>query len=63
MSLNSKIMYVVTRGGRRVEPNNYDNEEDAQVRDSKFVEMLKKCSPRCAGKVGIVKTKNPNTVT
>ena len=63
MSLNNKLMYVVTRWGRRVEPNNYENLEDAQNRASKLITLLKECSPRCSKRVGIVKTKNPTTVT
>lgn len=57
-----KTMYVVTRAGRRIEPQNYENEKDAQKRAAALVDMLKKCSPQCVGKVGIVKTKNPNTI-
>ena len=63
MSLNKKVMYVVTRRGRRVEPQNYEDVESAQDRAAKLIEVLKKCSPQCANKVGIVKTKNPNTIT
>ena len=61
--MNKKnMMYVVTRGGRRVEPNNYDNEQDAQERASKLIDMLKKYSPQCVKKVSIIKTINPNTI-
>jgi len=56
------MVYVVTRGGRRVEPRNYENEEDAQDRASKLIEMLRKHSPNCANKVSIIKTVNPNTI-
>jgi hypothetical protein len=63
MSLNTKTMYVVTRRGRRVEPQNYEKEADAQRRARSLVEMLKEYSPLCSKKVGIVKTKNPNTIT
>ncbi len=56
------MVYVVTRGGRRVEPRNYENEEDAQDRASKLIEMLRKHSPNCASKVSIIKTVNPNTI-
>jgi len=56
-------MYVVTRRGRRVEPQNYEKEADAQRRARSLVEMLKEYSPLCSKKVGIVKTKNPNTIT
>lgn len=59
---NKKIMYVVTRRGRRVEPQNYETEQDAQKRASKLIEVLKKYSPACANKVSIVKTVNPNTI-
>ena len=57
-----KVMYVVTTRGRRVEPVNYENESDAQERAAKLVAMLKEHSPQCANKVGIIKTKNPNTI-
>ena len=59
---NKKMMYVVTRGGRRVEPQNYETEKEAQERAAKLVEVLKKHSPQCANKVGIVKTIHPNTI-
>ena len=59
---DKQVSYVVTRRGRRVEPQNYESEEDAQKRASSLIEILKKCSPHCANKVGIVKTFNPNTI-
>lgn len=59
---NKKMVYVVTRNGRRVEPKNYENEADAQDRAAKLVTMLKEHSPRCAKKVSIIKTITPNTV-
>jgi len=57
-----EMMYVVTRDGRRVEPQNYKTESDAQERAAKLIEVLKKHSPQCVKKVGIVKTVNPNTI-
>ena len=57
-----KTMFVVTRRGRRVEPKDYSSESEAQDRASKLVKMLKEYSPACANKVGIVRTKNPNTI-
>ena len=59
---DKKLTYVVTRRGRRVEPQNYETEEDAQRRASALIEVLKKHSPCCVSKVGIVKTYNPNTI-
>lgn len=59
---NKKLVYVVTRDKRRVEPQNYENEQDAQERASKLIDMLKKYSPDCVKKVSIIKTVNPNTI-
>ena len=63
MSLNTKDMYVVTRQGRRVEPQSYETVSEAQVRADKLVRMLAEWDPKDKNKVGIIKTKNPNTVT
>jgi len=59
---DKKMVYVVTRNKRRVEPRNYDNEQDAQERASKLIAMLKKHSPACVKSVEIIKTVNPNTI-
>ena len=56
------MVYVVTRRGRRVEPENYTDEESARARAAKLIDLLKKCSPQCANKVEIIKTRNPNTI-
>lgn len=63
MSLNKKDMYVVTRNGRRVEPQSYETVREAQERADKLVNMLHEWDPRDKRKVGIIKTKNPNTIT
>jgi hypothetical protein len=63
MSLNNKDMYVVTRNGRRVEPESYGTVREAQDRANRLVSMLHQWDPKDKRKVGIVKTKNPNTVT
>jgi len=62
MESKKDMVYVVTRGGRRVEPQNYSDEESAKERAAKLIEMLKRCSPNCANKVAIVKTRTPNTI-
>lgn len=62
MENKKDMVYVVTRQGRRVEPENYTDEEAAKDRAARLIELLKKCSPQCASKVRIVKTRNPNTI-
>lgn len=62
MENKKDMVYVVTRRGRRVEPQNYSSEEPAKERAAQLVELLKKCSPNCANKVSIVKTRTPNTI-
>lgn len=57
-----KTVYVVTRNGRRVEPQNYSEEAGAQDRAEKLVKTLKQHSPMCVKNVRIIKTKNPNTI-
>ena len=36
-----KTVYVVTRNTRRIEEQNYDTQEEAEVRAEKLVEVLK----------------------
>ncbi len=61
--INTENVFVVTRNGRRIEPESYKEEKDAQIRASKLIEVLKKYKDRDVRKVGIVKTKYPNTIT
>ena len=59
---DKKMVYVVTRNKRRIEPRNYDHEQDAQDRAAKLITMLKEYSPACVRSVAIIKTVNPNTI-
>jgi hypothetical protein len=61
--INTENVFVVTRNGRRIEPESYKEEKDAQIRASKLIEVLKKYKDLDVRKVGIVKTKYPNTIT
>tara|TARA_B000000557_G_scaffold264725_1_gene271286 strand:+ start:1543 stop:1743 length:201 start_codon:yes stop_codon:yes gene_type:complete len=63
VKINTENVFVVTRDGRRIEPESYTEEKDAQIRAAKLVEVLKKWKDPDVKKVGIVKTKYPNTIT
>ena len=63
VKINTENVFVVTRNGRRIEPESYKEEKDAQLRASKLIEVLKKWNDLDGRKVGIVKTKYPNTIT
>lgn len=60
--VEKKKVFVVTRRGRRVEPQNYITIEEAQVRANCLKVLLKQWSPSCVDKVGIIHTSTPNTI-
>jgi|9_EtaG_2_1085328.scaffolds.fasta_scaffold00459_14 hypothetical protein len=64
MSKSSKdFVYVVTRDGRRVEPENYSSLKDANIRAHKLIETIKsfdKSSKK--NSVKVVKTTIPHRV-
>ncbi|MEE2693438.1 MAG: hypothetical protein VX765_01375 [Pseudomonadota bacterium] len=56
-------VFVVTRGGRRVEPHNYNNLSSANARAKSLINMINewdKPSPR--NKVRVVKTSTPHRI-
>ena len=59
--LNSEV-YVVTRRGRRVEPDNYQEEEDARVRAKVLFDQLKDWNDPDRNKVNVVKTQTPHKI-
>ncbi len=61
--MTNKEVYVVTRRNRRIEPNNYEAEEDARSRANSLASMLRVFDPNDLNTIRIVKTQYPNTVT
>jgi len=57
-------VYVVTRGGRRIEPTNYNNPKLAQKRASSLIEAIQSWDkPSLASNsVKIVKTISPHRI-
>ena len=59
--LNENV-YVVTRRGRRVEPDNYQEKEDAQVRAQQLFDQLKEWKDPDRHKISVVKTPLPHKI-
>jgi hypothetical protein len=59
--LKSEV-YVVTRRGRRVEADNYQEEDDARVRAQKLFDQLKQWNDPDCNKVNVVKTATPHKI-
>ena len=55
-------VYVVTRNSRRIEENNYLSKEDAEVRASKLVQVLKKWKDPDQKRVKVIETDNPSRI-
>lgn len=55
-------VYVVTRGGRRVEEVNYKTQNDAIYRADILVDMVKKYSPHEKDSVHVVYTSSPERI-
>ncbi len=55
-------VYVVTRGGRRVEEVNYHTQNDATYRADILIDMVKKYSPHEKDSVHIVFTSIPEKI-
>ena len=63
MSQSKDFVYVVTRGGRRVEPENYLNLKQAQDRANKLINTIKSFDKPCSENiVKVVKTGTPHRV-
>lgn len=59
--LREKV-YVVTRRGRRVEPDNYQIKEEAQVRAQQLFDQLKQWKDPDRNKVTVIETSTPHKI-
>ena len=57
-----KTVYVVTRNTRRIEEQNYNTQEEAEVRAEKLVEVLKKWKDPDVKRVRVVETNTPRKI-
>ena len=57
-----KTVYVVTRNTRRIEEQNYDTKEKAEVRAAQLVEVLKKWRGPDVKRVRVVETNTPRKI-
>jgi hypothetical protein len=55
-------VYVVTRRGRRVEPDNYQLKEEAQVRAQQLFEQLKQWKDPDRNKITVIETSSPHKI-
>jgi len=58
----SDNVYVVTRKGRRIEPDNYREKEDAQMRAQQLFDQLKQWKDPDRNKISVVKTTSPQKI-
>ena len=58
-SKKARAVYVVTRNGRRIEPNNYFSEGAAKDRAKALKKMLKKFNDSDLRRVEVVQTQKP----
>jgi hypothetical protein len=59
---NIKPVYVVTRGGRRVEEKNYIDKNEATYRAEVLIDMVKRFSPHEKDSIHIVNTSLPERI-
>ena len=57
-----KTVYVVTRNARRIEEQNYNTQEEAEVRAQKLIEVLKKWKDPDVKRVRVVETNTPRKI-
>jgi hypothetical protein len=57
-----KTVYVVTRNTRRIEDQNYDTKEKAEVRAAQLVEVLKKWRDPDVKRVKVITTNTPRKI-
>jgi len=57
-----KPVYVLTRNGRRADPNNYLDKQDASYRFSKLVEQVSKYDVPSQNLIKIVRTSTPHLI-
>ena len=55
-------VYVVTRRGRRVEPDNYIHKEEAQHRAQQLFDQLKQWKDPDRNKIRVVQTETPHQI-
>ena len=55
-------VYVVTRRGRRVEPDNYIEKQDAQVRAQQLFDQLKQWKDPDRNKIQVIQTESPHRI-
>lgn len=55
-------VYVVTRNSRRIEERNYSKKEDAEIRASKLVKVLKEWKDPDQKRVKVIQTDNPSRI-
>lgn len=57
-----KTVYVVTRNTRRIEEQNYNTKEKAEVRAAQLVEVLKKWKDPDIKRVKVIETNTPRKI-
>ena len=57
-----KTVYVVTRNTRRIEEQNYNTKEKAEVRAAQLVEVLKKWKDPVIKRVKVIETNTPRKI-
>tara|TARA_B100001027_G_scaffold85015_1_gene58207 strand:- start:502 stop:696 length:195 start_codon:yes stop_codon:yes gene_type:complete len=57
-----KTVYVVTRNTRRIEEQNYNTKEKAEVRAAQLVEVLKKWRDPDLKRVKVIETNTPRKI-
>jgi hypothetical protein len=62
ISQNTTPVYVVTRGGRRVEEQNYHAESPAIARAYKLIDMVATYSPHEKNTIHVLHTSQPEKV-
>ena len=55
-------VYVVTRRGRRIEPDNYQEKEDAQARAQQLFDQLKEWKDPDRNKISVIETEAPHKI-
>jgi len=55
-------VYVLTRNGRRVEPNNYTSKKLASERFQSLLNQVKTWDPKTKNNIEIVKTTQPHRI-
>lgn len=59
---NTLFFYVVTRNGRRVEPHDYMDADEARSRALILMNQVKQWDPNSPNKIEVIKTSQPINV-